>query len=320
MRIHRIPVLLAAVMTLLALPVRAELANGVKAIVGDKVITYQQVEQAAKHSLTLLQQRYATQPDVYQKKALDVLSDALEGLVRQQLILQEFKASGFVLPENLVDQAVSDRIRQQFGDRVTLTKSLQEEHTTFEAWRQQIKDQYIVSAMMQKFVNSAVIMSPYKIQAYYEAHQNDFKVEDQVHLRMIVLDSTAAETLEARKKLGEELLGKLKEGAKFDELASIYSTGSQRKQGGDWDWVERSVLRKELGDVAFTLKPGEYSDVITVGDVCYVMQVVETRPAHVKPLADIRDDIENILLGQEHQRVGEEWIAGLKKKIFVRYF
>ncbi|HTJ00311.1 MAG TPA: peptidyl-prolyl cis-trans isomerase [Dongiaceae bacterium] len=312
--------LLAGVLTLLALTVHAELANGVKAIVGDKVITYQEVEQAAKHSLVLLQQRYASQPDVYQKKAMDVLSDALEGLVRRQLVLQEFKASGFTLPENLLDQAVQDRIRQQFGDRVTLTKSLQEEHTTFEAWRQQIKEQYIYEAMMHKYVNSAVIMSPYKIEAYYKAHQDDFKVEDQIHLRMIVLDSTAADTLEARQKLGTELLGKLKEGAKFDELASIYSTGSQRKQGGDWGWVERSVLRKELADVAFALKAGEYSDVITVGEVCYVMQVVETRPAHVKPLADVRDDIENTLLGQESQRVGEEWIASLKKKIFVRYF
>ena len=82
---------------------------------------------------------------------------------------------------------------------------------------------------------------------------------------MIVLNKTSADdtnTLE----LAREILAKIKDGATFAEMASVYSQGSQQHQGGDWGWVERSVLRKELADVAFALKPGQVSDVIDTPD------------------------------------------------------
>ena len=96
--------------------------------------------------------------------------------------------------------------------------------------------------------------------------------------------------------------------------------GSQREQGGDWGWVERSVLRKELADVAFSLKPGQMSDIIETPQACYLMLVEQKRPAHVRPLSEVRDDIEATLRTQEQSRLEKQWIGGLKKKTFIRYF
>ncbi len=298
----------------------ADLANGIKAIVGDAVITYQQVEANASRAAELLRRQYATRPDLYQKKLTETLNDALEDLVQRQLILHEFKASGFSLPESVTEEGVQERIHQRFGDRATLTKTLQAEHLTFEMFRQQIKDQIIIDAMRGKYVSSGIIVSPRKIETYYGAHQDEFKQEDQVKLRMIVLDSAAAPTSEARKKLADEILGKISDGASFSEMAAIYSTGSQRNQGGDWGWVQRSVLRQELAEIAFTLKAGQRSGVIETPDSCYLMLVEETRPAQIKPLADVRDEIEKTIQAQERAKAQKEWIDRLKKKTFVRYF
>jgi peptidyl-prolyl cis-trans isomerase SurA len=311
---------LAGLMVASALNCPAELANGVKAIVGGTVITYQQVENNAAKAVELLQRQYAGQPDVYQKKLLETLGDALEDLVQRQLILNEFETAGYHLPENVIEQEVQRRIHERFGDRATLTKSLQAEHITFETFREQVREQIIVDAMRQKYVSASVVISPLKIEEYYKAHQGDFKVEDSIHLRMIVLDSTAAPTAEARKKMAQEIIGKIDEGASFSEMAAIYSTGSQRNQGGDWGWVERSVLRKELADAAFALTPGKHSGVIETPDASYVMLVEETHPAHVKPLSDLRDEIEKTLQAEQRAKVQKEWIDGLKKKTFVRYF
>ena len=299
---------------------RAELANGVKAIVGNTVITYQQVENNASKAIELLQRQYANEPDLYQKKLMDTLGDALEDLVQRQLILNEFNTAGYKLPENVIDDEVQHRIRDRFGDHSTLTKSLQAEHITYETFREQVREEIIIEAMRQKFVSEGVIISPLKIQAYYNAHQDDYKVEDEIHLRMIVLDSTAAPTPEARKRMAQEIIGKIDEGASFSEMAAIYSTGSQRNQGGDWGWVERSVLRKELADAAFSLTPGKHSGVIETTDAAYVMLVEDTHPAHTRPLSEVRSDIENNLQAEQRAKVQKDWIDGLKKKTFVRYF
>ncbi|HVV00817.1 MAG TPA: peptidyl-prolyl cis-trans isomerase, partial [Verrucomicrobiae bacterium] len=153
---------------------------------------------------------------------------------------------------------------------------------------------------------------------YYDAHKADYKVEEQVKLRMIVITNAPGE--DGARKLAENILTKLNEGASFTEMAGVYSQGSQQRDKGEWGWVEIKVLRKELAGAAATLKPGQHSGVIAIQNPpsWYVMLVEDRRPAHFKPLADVRGDIENDLTLQERNRLEQQWIARLKKKTFVK--
>ncbi|MGA3283321.1 MAG: peptidylprolyl isomerase [Verrucomicrobiota bacterium] len=303
----------------LGLPLRAELADGVKAIVNNTVITYEQVEEFTAPAEEALRRQYAVQPEGFQQKLAEALDNSLEILVERQLILHEFETKYTKLPDSVVDELVQDRIREQFGDRVTAMKSLQAQGMTYEQFREDIRDQYIESALRNQNVSREIVISPYKVETYYLAHQDDFKVEDEIKLRMIVLNKTSDDDTNTL-ALAREILSQIKEGATFQEMASTYSQGSQQKQGGDWGWVGRSVLRKELADVAFALKPGQVSDVIETPGACYLMLVEQTRPAHVRPLTEVRDDIEKTLRTQEQTRVQKQWIDSLKKKTFIRYF
>ena len=137
---------------------------------------------------------------------------------------------------------------------------------------------------------------------------------------MIVLNKTSADDTNTV-SLANEILAKIKEGATFQEMASIYSQDSQRNQGGDRGWIERSVLRKELADVAFALKPGQVSDVIETPDSLLLScSSRQTRPAHVKPLNEVRDEIEMTLRTQVQKQLEQQWIAKLKRKTFIRLF
>jgi parvulin-like peptidyl-prolyl isomerase len=124
----------------------------------------------------------------------------------------------------------------------------------------------------------------------------------------------------------QEIRGKVKEGASFSEMASTYSQGRQRESGGDWGWYQQYdvdgalVLRKELADPAFSLKPGEMSEPIVIGNTAYLMLVEDKRLAHTKALNEVRDEIENKLLTQERTRLQQAWVERLKKKTFIRYF
>jgi len=312
-------ILIWTVALCLSLPLRAELADGVKAIVNDTVITYAQVEEFTAPAEEVLRREYAAQPEVFQQKLAEALDNSLELLVERQLILHEFEAKYTKLPDTVVDELVQDRIREQFGDRPTAMKSLQAQGMTYEQFRQDVRDQYIESELRKMNVSRELVISPYKVETYYLAHQDDFKLEDEIKLRMIVLNKTSDDDTNTL-ALAREILSQIKEGASFQQMASVYSQGSQRKQGGDWDWVGRSVLRKELADVAFALKPGQISDVIDTPGACYLMLVEQTRPAHVRPLNEIRGDIEKNLRTQEQARAQKQWIDSLKKKTFIRYF
>ncbi len=312
-----IPVLAVAV----CVPVfsRAEVADGIKAVVADRVITFAEVEDITRPAADALRRQFAGQPETFQQKLNEALNDSLELLVQRALILHSFESDGYHLPDTAVEDQVQTRIRDRFGDRVTLMKTLQQQGMTFEQFRKQVRDQFIESAMRNQNVQREVVVSPFKIQNYYDHHADDFKIDDQVKLRMIVLNKASAADTNTL-ALAREIQSKLKDGATFAELAAVYSQGSQQHQGGDWGWVERSVLRKELGEVAFTLAPGQVADPIDTADTVYVMLVEEKKPAHAKPLPDVRGDIEKTLRTQQQAQLQKDWMDGLKKKTFIRYF
>ncbi len=297
---------------------RADVADGVKAVVNDHVITYAEVEDYARDAANALRAQYASQPDVFQQKLNELLNDSLDQLVERQLILHQFETD-YKMPETALDDVVQDRIREQFGDRVTLMKTLQARGMTFEQFRQQVRDQYVTTALRRQNIQREIIVSPTKVQNYYQSHLNNFKMEDQVKLRMIVLNKTSPDDQNPG-KFAREIQSKLKDGATFTEMASIYSQGSQQHQGGDWGWVEKSVLRKELADVAFSLSPGQVSNAIDTPDAVYLMLVEDKKPAQSKPLADVRTEIEKTLIAQQQAQLQKQWIDGLKKKTFIRYF
>jgi parvulin-like peptidyl-prolyl isomerase len=300
------------------LPLRADMADGVEAIVNDAVITFGQVEEYTRPAAAALSREYAGQPDVFQQKLAKARADSLEQLIERQLILHDFEVEYSKLPDSVVDELVQERIRD-YGDRVTFMKTLQAQGMTYEQFRTVVRDQYIESALRSKNVSQEIIISPYKVETYYLAHQDNFKVEDQIKLRMIVLNKTSSDDTNTL-NLAREIQMKIKDGATFQEMASVYSQGSQQHQGGDWGWVERSVLRKEISDVAFALKPGQVSDVIDTPESCYLAFVEQARPSHVRPLGEIRDDIEKTLRTQEQARLQKQWMDGLKKKSFIRSF
>jgi len=298
-------------------PATAELANGIQAIVHDSVITYQQVQTLNLQTVPELQRQYGNQREVMYEKARQIQTNNVEKLMNEQLILHDFKTAGYSLPESVIDDMVRERIKADFGDRRTLIKTLEARGMTTEKFRETVREQVILRAMREKNISSEILISPHKIETYYDEHKAEYKVEDQVKLRMIVLTKS---TDSNAKQLAEEISQKLKEGVPFAEMATIHSQGSQRKDGGDWGWVEKSVLRKELAEIAFGLKPGERSGVIETADACYVMLVEDTRSAHYKPLVDVRDQIDQVLTLEERGRLEKQWVNKLRKKTFTKYY
>jgi peptidyl-prolyl cis-trans isomerase SurA len=298
-----------------------QLLNGIAAKVNDKIITQEEIASAISvNDRQLLMRLYGRQPALLEEKMRQSQQDALDQLVERELILHEFETAGYQLPDSVIEEYMRGIIRERFGDRLNLVKELQLKGRTMESFKREVREDYIVQAMRQKNVSSSVLVSPYKIESYYGQNTNQFRVEDQIRLRMIFVANKPDRSAERTRQLAEEILSKIERGAAFKEMAAVYSDGSQRVEAGDWGLIEPSKLNEDLAKVAETLKPGEHSGVIELANGCYLMLVEEFRPAHVRSLADVRDEVERTLLLQERQRLYKQWIERLKAKSYVSYF
>lgn len=300
---------------------RAELINGIRAVVYDAVITQGEVEADAYLVAGELQRQFRRQPEMFEKKINEALAESLENALERQLILRDYVASGYQMPESIIAEVVQERIQAEFGgSRAKLTETLQARGVTFEQWRKQTRDRFIITQLRAKNIYQELIISPNKLEAYYLGHPDEFKMEDEVKLRMIQLNKATEAEAEIKRALALEISSKIKQGAAFAEMASVYSDDSKLNAGGSRGWVERRVLRKELAGPAFALKPGELSDAIETPEAMWLMLVEDKRLAHRKPLAEVRNEIERLLLTEEQNRLRRQYIAKLKKKTYVRYF
>ena len=303
---------------------QAALVNAINVVVNESVITVDQVERTILPLLQTAANLYAGQREAFELEAEKIRTNAVEALVEHKLILAEFKTAGYALPESFIDDEVKDQIRKNFsGNRVTLIKTLQENGKTYESFRQEQRERIIVDYLrrQQPFFSQKILISPKQVEAYYREHQDGFKLTEQVKLRVIVIDQPADGAPGAGRKIAEEVLKKLNEGVSFKEMATIYSSGPYRSEGGDRGWVDRSVnLHPELLKTAFALKAGQHSDIIEIGDACYLLFAEDKHAARVKTLEEARLEIEDALKRSEQDRLHKKWIERLRSKSFVRYY
>lgn len=296
-----------------------DLVNGIVAIVGERVITYKDLQLALEEDVEIMERRYAGQPQTLSQKVTELQNERLQELVENQLVLQEFKRAGYIEPESFIKARIEEDIRK-YGDRLTLTKTLQAQGLTYEAYKARIREREILRLMWQTKVPRDPLISPTKIENYYAQNLEKFKLEDQVKLRMIVLTNQPAGSPVSSKSLAAEIFAKLKENVPFEELARIYSNGTQAQDGGSWGWVQKSVLRSDLSGPAFALEPGKFSEPLETPSGIYIMLVEDKKVSYTKSLPEVRDEIETVLKAEENKRVRKQWVEQLKAKSFVRYF
>lgn len=133
------------------------------------------------------------------------------------------------------------------------------------------------------------------VQAYYNAHLNDFKVPEEVKTRHILISvarNADAATEAAAKAKAEDVLKQLKAGANFADLAKKYSDDPGSKdQGGELPLMPTSNLDPAYAQAAMALNPGQTSGLVRSQFGYHIIQTEQKQPAHTKTLAEVHDSI-----------------------------
>ena len=303
--------------------------NGVAAVVNNEAITMLEIlRQTQMEEDDLRAQRDAGRLSAEDwKKQRDARrKTVLDSLIETRLILQEYKNKGYSFPDYFFDREERQRIRDQFGgDRQALVKTLEERGVTYAEWRKNVRETFIVQQMRLINAKRFITISPHMIEDYYQKHVRDFLQPDRVKLRMIYIAPGSSPNPEAT---AQEALAAVEKGYDFGALAQKYSDYN-RVGGGLFQenngWAEREALRAELAEVAFKLRPGQSSPLITLAaadgqNAHYILHVEEVKKATVTPLASIRDAIESTLSAKENEKIQQEWIDRLRRSAYIEKF
>lgn len=296
-------------------------ANGIAAIVEDKVITVDDVRREIAPLINQLQ-REARNEREFNEKLEQLQDEVIQSLIDRVLIVKEFrKDEKKHIPESFIDNQLADILSEQFdNDRSKFLAYLHSRGTTLREYRREVEEDIIYRYMKQEQLKSQSIVSPVRIETFYNENKDRFYQEDGVHLRLIQFSRARGETDADLQTKANLVMARIKAGEKFEDLAREYSQDSRRAKGGDWGWQKRSDLKPEFSEPLFALKKGEVSEPIILPEGCFILFAEDRKYAGIQPIDEVRDEIERVLVQQMSRNSQEHWLERLRRNGFVKHY
>jgi len=117
----------------------------------------------------------------------------------------------------------------------------------------------------------------------------------------------ASHILVPTKEKAEQLIKKIKGGAKFEDVAKAESTDNSKANGGDLGWFTTARMVKPFGDAVKLLKKGEFTaEPVQTQYGWHIIKLEDTRDA---PFDQMKVQLSNAIMQKKFQ----DYIEGLKK-------
>jgi peptidyl-prolyl cis-trans isomerase D len=155
-------------------------------------------------------------------------------------------------------------------------------------------------------IGKSIAIDEKEIRAYYDdpEKQKQFISEEKRNMRHILLKVDANRSDEDAKKEAERILGELKAGGDFAELAKQYSedTGSGSR-GGDLGLVKKGAMVKPFEEAGFALEKDQISELVRSRFGYHIIQVTGIEGGDIQPFEEVKEQIAGELKREEAKKL-----------------
>ncbi len=297
---------------------RAKVVERIVAQVNDDIITLSDLNREMNEIKQDLATKFSGQQleDEIKKAQKDVLDE----LIRQKLLYQKGNELGFSSGIDVQVSAYLERIRKEnkFKDMQDLERAAAQQGLTLAALRERIRRQIITQGVVQEFVGSRITLLSQEIEKFYKDHAAEYTIPEEVSLSEIIIPFEGNEK-EAEAKAGE-IRKRAAQGEAFTTLASQFSKGPTASKGGSIGSYQTAKLNPETATAIAGVKEGELSAVTRSREGFVIYRVDTRKPASLRPLDEVRDDIKNRIWTAKFNPEYDRFISELKEEAYIQIF
>lgn len=251
-----------------------QVVDGIVAVVGQTIIKNSDVEQA--YSQVRLRQGV--------QNAQSERCNLLESMLISKLMVHK----GLLDSVEVSDDRVEEQVKYYLDQQVKQVGGKENLRAVYGAGYDELHDQYFdilhdreLSHRVEMELTDNIKVTPAEVQEYFATYPVDSlpEIGEQYEVSEITIQPVISEAERDRVR-GElaELRERIIKGEKFSMLAKLYSQdpGSAAK-GGELGFFGRGEMVSEFEVAAFSLKPGEVSDIIETQFGFHILQLIERR-------------------------------------------
>ena len=273
-----------ATLPLQAQSARIQLVDRVVAVVNDEVITrYELNEQKRAVTAQLKRQGVTMPPDA------ELDAQVLERFINERVQLQFAKENGV----RADDETVNASLQRIAGDNkmsmLQFAAALKQDGVTLEKFRDELKNEIVLSRLRDREVESRVVVTDSEIEAYLTqaklqgANQSEYQL---AHILVLVPEQATPDQVAAKKKRAEEAEKQLKAGIAFAQVAAVFSDANDATQGGALGWRQGDRLPALYAQASQKMAVGETSDVLRSANGFHIVRLLDKRAGEQKAIVE----------------------------------
>ncbi len=285
-------------------------ADFIVAVVNSEPITNQEVQ--------ALRKRLASSAAGRNTPAAELTRQALEQLINEKAQLQQARDNGIKIEEEAIDQAEMNVATNNQVTREEFRKNLAKEGLTVKTFRDQLRDQLMLTRVREREVEGRVRVSDRDIDQYLQeqiqAQGGQAPTELNLGMILIAVPETSTEAqVKALQDRAEDVARRARSGENFADLAKSFSQATDKGANGGAMGLRPADRYPDLFlNATRNLRVGGTSTVIRSGAGFHILKVIERKQGQAT-LMVTQTRARHILLRPTAQMPQAQVIARLKE-------
>jgi len=244
-----------------------------------------------------------------QSSIVSFKKNILNQLIDYELLYQQAQKEKVKISNDEINLEI-DKIKDNFSSPEEFDGALKANNITLTQLKEDIKRQLMINKVLEE-IKSQVSISDEDLLEYYNENKESLLEPEQIHARHILVET---------EEEANNLLLQLKEGlTDFSELAKEKSIGPSAPSGGDLGFFTRGQMVKEFEDAAFSLEPGEISDVVQTQFGYHIIKCEEKKEEYSPTFEEAKERISNTLIYQRENEAISALISKLREEAVIVY-
>ena len=240
---------------------------------------------------------------------------ALDQAIGAKLLLD--RALEIELPVTAADvDAEVERVKAQIGGEENYKKALEAQGISEANFRKELEKGARVNMLVNQACAHISDPTEEEVAAFYEAHKAEYVEEPKVLCQHILVKGADDKALDKIKDIRERIVsGK----ADFAEEAKKNSDCPSGQEGGSLGWFGRGMMVPEFDKVAFEMKKGEISGVVTTQFGYHIIYKADEKGGGQLTLIDVHDQIKDLMRHENRGRAMDAFVAELREKAKIEF-
>lgn len=255
-------------------PASVEL-DRIAAVVNDDVVMRSELDERIRAVTSQLNEQGTTLPPqgVLQRQVLD-------RLILTKLQIQEAQHTGIRVDDETLNRTINNIAARNKVSLAEFRKILESDNYSYEKFREDIRNEILISRLVQRQVNNRVNVSESEIENFLATMEQQGVIDKEYkisHILITIPQNASPETIEKTREKAAMILKELKNGKDFAQMAATYSDGQQALDGGDLGWRKAGQVPTLFADFIAIMRVGDISDIITSPSGYHIIRLDDER-------------------------------------------